>query len=83
MVDVYLDWADALKDSTLGAINFGIESCKSDPHPPNQGEFVAKCRQYDPGKGVLRLENIITKEQMQANRKRIKMMSEILGLHNK
>ena len=45
---VYQDWAGALQEFSLGAINNGIELARAEVHPPNQGEFVKLCRLYKP-----------------------------------
>lgn len=48
MREVYLDWAQALADCSLGAINDAIRISRIEQHPPNQGEFLHYCSQYKP-----------------------------------
>ena len=48
MQEIYLDWAGALQDCSLGAINDAIRLSRISQHPPNQGEFLEYCRQYKP-----------------------------------
>lgn len=79
MVEVYQDWAEALQQQSLGAINFGIETSKAEIHPPSQGEFVAHCKRYNPNAGVLRLESKLSKEQLEANRERIATIARSLA----
>lgn len=81
MQDVYADWADALQACSLGAIQFGIELAKleSSNNTPTQGQFVAMCRKYEPVPNVHQLENRLTPEQLEKNRKRIAEISAILA----
>lgn len=79
MTSVYQDWADAVDDFTLGAINFGIEASKADPHPPNQGEFIAHCKRYNPNASVLRLDSKLSQEQIEKNRARIAEIARSLA----
>lgn len=44
--EVYVDWIEALGDCSLGAINDAIRQSRISQHPPNQGEFLAYCRQF-------------------------------------
>jgi|WetSurMetagenome_2_1015567.scaffolds.fasta_scaffold314404_2 hypothetical protein len=48
MLEVYVDWADALSECSLGAINDAIRMSRIEQHPPNQGEFLYYCQQYRP-----------------------------------
>lgn len=73
MADVYEDWADSLQGCSLGAIQHGIELAKLEPgsNPPTQGQFVAFCRKYEPVPNVHQLENRLTPEQLEKNKRRI------------
>ena len=81
MQDVYADWADALQACSLGAIQFGIELAKLEPgnNPPTQGQFVAMCRKYEPVPNVHQIENRLTPEQLEKNRRRIAEISAALA----
>lgn len=79
MQDVYQDWADALRDCSLGAINYGIEQSKKDAHPPSQGEFVKHCQQYQPAQ-LLKLESKLSPEQIEKNRARIAEITKSLSM---
>jgi len=73
MNDVYEDWADALQNCSIGAIQYGIYLAKSEQsrEPPTQGQFVAMCKKYVPEINHNQLDHKLTPEQMEANRKRI------------
>lgn len=71
MHDVCIDWAEALQSYTLGAINYGIETAKGAPHPPNQGEFVNYCKAYKPPLTELRLERTWSAEEINTNQRRM------------
>ena len=62
MQAVYHDWADALAECSLGAINYAINHAKMQEHPPSQGAFVAYCKQYKPPLIADRLENLHVKD---------------------
>lgn len=60
MPEVYLDWAEALQDYSLGAIDGAINLSRAEQHPPNQGEFIIHCHRYKPPLIELRLEKPVT-----------------------
>jgi hypothetical protein len=62
MQDVYLDWAEALQQFSLGAINHGIKLARVEAHPPSQGEFINFCKQYLPPLIENRLEKLHVKD---------------------
>lgn len=78
MQAVYQDWAEALQDCSLGAIDHAIVQAKEAQHPPSQGEFKALCKLYRPPVDESRLIGkgapTVTKEQAQANLAKIKSM---------
>lgn len=75
---VYQDWAEALHDCSLGAIDFAITKSKLCTHPPSQGEFKALSKDYTPpvDESMLigKAESTITKEQAMENLAKIKSM---------
>lgn len=73
MQEVYADWADALQNCSVGAIQYGIFLAKSEQSrdPPTQGQFVAMCKKYVPEVNHNQLDHKLTPEQMEANKKRI------------
>ena len=79
---VYEDWADALTEFSLGAINHGIESAKNLQHPPSQGEFKELCRAYKPSMPAM-LEHKLTPEQIERNRARIADIAKNLAASKK
>ena len=78
MQEVYQDWADAMQDISLGAINHGIKLSKQQPYPPNQGEFIAYCQTYKPSMPLM-IESKLTPEQIEENRKRIAGIAAMLA----
>jgi len=62
MEEVYLDWAESLKNCSLGSINFAIEQSKLEQFPPSQGSFLAYCKQYKPPMIEKRLEKLHVKD---------------------
>lgn len=79
MREVYLDWAEALGDCSLGAINDAIRISRIEQHPPNQGEFLAYCMQYKPPREDLRMlgydaGGLISQEEGRARLDAIKKM---------
>jgi hypothetical protein len=79
MQDVYADWAEALADCSLAAINHGILISKTHPHPPAQGEFLAYCRQYNPVSNVLKIESKLSPEKIADNQRRIAEIAAMLA----
>ena len=62
MQAVYQDWAEALSNFSLGAINFGIGFAKQQEFPPSQGAFVGYCKEYRAPLIADRLENLHVKD---------------------
>lgn len=78
MQAVYADWADELKNLSLGAINHGIKVSGAGEHPPSQGEFIANCKGYKPSE-LMKIESKLTPEQREANRQRIANVAKNLS----
>lgn len=80
MEDVYQDWAEAMQDLTLNAINHGVIESKSGQFPPSQGEFIANCKLWKGHEGVKRLEHKLTHEQIEINRSKVaELVAKFLG----
>jgi len=77
--EVYQDWAEAAQSLTLGAINFGIELSKQQPHPPSQGEFIAHCKRFNPACNVLKIERKLSPEEIARNKARIAKIGKLLA----
>ena len=75
---VYADWAEELQSLSLGAINHGIAQSKALAHPPSQGEFKALCQSYKPAMPIM-IDCKLSFEQIEANRKRIAGIAEMLA----
>ena len=74
---VYSDWAESLGQLSLGAINYGIEQAKNNPHPPNIGEFLTCCKGYKPPE-LIKIESKLTPEQIARNKERFAQIAKDL-----
>jgi hypothetical protein len=44
MHDVYEDWAEQMKNFSLGALKHGLDVARQKEYPPSQGEFISYCK---------------------------------------
>lgn len=75
MAMVYDEWAQTLRDCSIGAIAFATEESKKNDMPPSLGAFLKLCRDYKP-EPILKLEHKLTVEQIERNKARL---AEILA----
>ena len=78
MQAVYADWAKALGELSLGAIDHGVNAAGDCPHPPSRGEFKALCQAYKPAMPLM-IESKLSPEQIAVNKKRIADISAMLA----
>lgn len=72
---VYEEWADELGNCSLAQIKCGIDLSKKEKFPPNLGEFLDLCKQYNPEK-TLALGHSLTAEQIEENKRKVKEIME-------
>lgn len=80
---LHANWADNLGEFSVGAIGYAMKKTSRAAMPPNLGEFIAACREYNPESKVLQLRRKFTPEELEANRQRLADIAAKLGIKMK
>lgn len=78
--DLHNKWAEELAEFSVGAVGYAMKKTSRGTMPPNLGEFVAACREYNPTSQVLQLRRKFTPEEREANRRRLAETVATLGI---
>jgi hypothetical protein len=79
MQDLYDDWAQELRDFTLGAIDLGIKKSRDLDNAPTLGMFKNFCREYNPADTVVKIGRKFSPEERANNMQRLDAIKRMLA----